>query len=974
MVFLYVISSMGGGGSGESEVALVLQDDVASVNADEEEVRAEVARRVVLGGESVDGGRLVGVDATVFNRVDSDGGLLPIGVGGVVDEAIGVAVEGVVDVVNEGNTKLKRGVNKRLLLDDAEVSERHADWASVSSEVIFRRSAREDFGVLTMDEHTVSAIEVSVDLEAMESFLLSSDGVINLPIEEGKDAMVRVDRVVTRGEYTKTLIGSVEGEEGSDVLLVFHDGAVSGSIVFHDENLHYQFGAAGNGDVAVRRLDVHSFGCGCAGCSHGDNLVEDGAVLEALAELDDAEAGVDVFVDEDDGEILAAPAGYNPFDVVVAYSAEARQSDGGTANIEARIVQSVDRMNVAMTNSGSGVWYCSLLAIIEEPDSSFSDSDYSDMADMLVDLRQATNGVLDAVAELKVELGADHSTFVCNNPISGTAGIAGRPGTSLVVARSYMSSTQLGFCHEMGHSLGLRHAWGDTVSGSSQTDLQANPTNKSNYGWRFDPPNGEKVRTIMAYNLGWTSSKIPYFSNPDVYYNGVATGVVDGFDATDTSGTPTYDQQLVTDGAIGGLGAGYDGSNEDLGANNGGYLKNNAGLLANRTVRESLAVLEPAAGVNLEEGDEQTIFWYGGDHSDTVQVDLYKGGVFQFTIASGLSGEERWYDWTVPDVAYGDDYVVRVTLSGSSYDDGGEFTIGVAPAVLPYAESFENGRGVWRSSVDSDYDWTVNSGGTPTVAAGPSGASEGSFYLYSEGHDSGAPYSSSDVKAVFDFSGVGSAELTFDYHMYGLYIDYLTLDVYDGVSWDLDVWRQDGQAQSGSDDAWKSATVDLSEYAGNSGVTLRFTTKHKRWNSADPAIDNLVLDEIPLTAFEVWTAAEFTDSTEGADAGAMGDPDGDGMSNEMEYLLGTDPLVVDSAIISMSVGAGVMTFDYTRRMVDGYSIFAEWSGDLASDSWGVEGIVEVVTGDDGEVETVRGTVPVGEDEDRKFIRIRVEGE
>ncbi|MDF7809282.1 Ig-like domain-containing protein, partial [Pontiellaceae bacterium B12219] len=158
---------------------------------------------------------------------------------------------------------------------------------------------------------------------------------------------------------------------------------------------------------------------------------------------------------------------------------------------------------------------------------------------------------------------------------------------------------------------------------------------------------------------------------------------------------------------------------------------------------------------------------------------------------------------------------------------------------LPYVESFENGIGDWREFDNASARfWEVGSGGTPTAGAGPSGASDGDFYLFSEGHDAGS-YITNSAECVFDFSTVADVELLFDYHMYGSYIAFLSLDVFDGTTWTSNVWKKTGQQHSGSDQAWTTAAVDLTSYAGNSEVTLRFRTANKQWNAADPAIDHI---------------------------------------------------------------------------------------------------------------------------------------
>ena len=63
-----------------------------------------------------------------------------------------------------------------------------------------------------------------------------------------------------------------------------------------------------------------------------------------------------------------------------------------------------------------------------------------------------------------------------------------------------------------------------------------------------------------------------------------------------------------------------------------------------------------------------------------------------------------------------------------------------------------------------------------------------------------------------------------------------------------------------------------------------------------------------------------------------------------------------------------LSIEYTRRKLTGVQVFAEWSPDLTASSWDTIGLIETVTGDDGEIETVTVTMPM--DRDVKFIRVR----
>ncbi len=289
---------------------------------------------------------------------------------------------------------------------------------------------------------------------------------------------------------------------------------------------------------------------------------------------------------------------------------------------------------------------------------------------------------------------------------------------------------------------------------------------------------------------------------------------------------------------------------------------------------------------------------------------------------------------------------------------------------VPYAESFESGQGGWVQSAESDLGWTVHSGYTTTTNTGPSGASTGDWYLYVENHDENAYYKTAAVECTFDLSDLYDAELGFDYHMYGPYVDYLVVDVHDGTSWTSNVWKKTGEQQSSSEAAWSNAVVSLTDYAGNTNVTIRFRSKQKKWHAADTAIDNLWLEEIVVPPYTLWSWQTFADAAEGTDTSEEGNPDGDANSNELEWLLGTDPQVADSPITAMTFAEPNLIVTYTRRQLDDVSVYAEVTSSLASADWATTGISEVVIADDGEIETVAVIVP--DDSGQRFIRLRVE--
>lgn len=126
-----------------------------------------------------------------------------------------------------------RGPNNRLFFPEAEIVERTVEPKKIFMEpVMIARSGIT--GTLTMDQHTASAMEAAHNPKAIERFVQSDAQSLQLPLAAGHDITINVNKAISRGGRTRTLTGKVAGDPLSDVLLVFHDGAVSGSVAFQD--------------------------------------------------------------------------------------------------------------------------------------------------------------------------------------------------------------------------------------------------------------------------------------------------------------------------------------------------------------------------------------------------------------------------------------------------------------------------------------------------------------------------------------------------------------------------------------------------------------------------------------------------------------------------------------------------------------------------------------------------------------------
>jgi hypothetical protein len=263
---------------------------------------------------------------------------------------------------------------------------------------------------------------------------------------------------------------------------------------------------------------------------------------------------------------------------------------------------------------------------------------------------------------------------------------------------------------------------------------------------------------------------------------------------------------------------------------------------------------------------------------------------------------------------------------------------------LPFAEDFTGGAGVWWQSREDDFDWTENING----------------YLSAEGGEENTQKTSS-VMCRFDFSLTKSVVLQFDYRIYGTNVNSLAVDVCNGNSWHSNVW-----VKSYSDNDWARGVAELSEFAGQSDVILRFRAQIGNFSGGDIALDNIRVDYEEYPGYGVWLANIFTNAPQGTGMSIYANPDGDRYLNLDEWILGTNPLVADGPDFDCAKVMNDFVVTYQRRSVPGISVRASWTESLTEPSWQTNGITEFVIGCIGDIETIKTEIPF--DIAQKFIR------
>ncbi|MCH9022270.1 MAG: DVUA0089 family protein, partial [Planctomycetes bacterium] len=315
-----------------------------------------------------------------------------------------------------------------------------------------------------------------------------------------------IEQTIFRSDRSYTLVGSLKGAISGDFILSIHEGILAGNFRTLDGS-SYQVRYRPGGFHETRIIDESEFPeCGVGPEQH---VAESGGGIDTLQNDSIATSFEEPPVAADDGSV---------FDVLVVYTPAARTAAGGTTAMEALTNLAIAETNVAYANSS----ITSIVKLGHQQEIAYTDS--GSMGTDLGRLQNKTDGYMDSVHTLRDTYGADLVSLFNVNLSSCGVGYLLTPPTSGFEAYAFSvtawdcATGGYTFGHELAHNMGCTHAVGD--SGTAQGDGLYNYS----HGWRFSA-SGTK-RTIMAYSPG---TRIQHFSNPNVNFNGVATGRALGF-------------------------------------------------------------------------------------------------------------------------------------------------------------------------------------------------------------------------------------------------------------------------------------------------------------------------------------------------------------------------------------------------------------------------------------------------------------
>ena len=329
---------------------------------------------------------------------------------------------------------------------------------------------------------------------------LAAGSTLTLNLFEDVMLVAVLDQVEPNYGGGFTWVGQVQDEPLSLVTLVVNDGVMAGTVLF-PANV-FEISYAGNGVHAVTEIDQSAF------------PLDADPVRAALAEGETADAIPAAAAD--DGSVI---------DVMVVYTPAARVAQGGTTAMLNLINSAISQTNSSYASSQ----IAQRLNLVYAAEVSYSES--GDIVEVdLPRLQREDDVFMDNVHTWRDTYHADLVALIVeypsDYPYCGVAYLLSPVSPdfedwAFAAIERNCTTGNLSFAHELGHNMGAHHDWyvNDSTVPYSYSHGKVNTTDR----WR----------TIMSYNhecyyLGFNCSRLPNWSNPDVYYGGDPMGVPGG--------------------------------------------------------------------------------------------------------------------------------------------------------------------------------------------------------------------------------------------------------------------------------------------------------------------------------------------------------------------------------------------------------------------------------------------------------------
>lgn len=339
----------------------------------------------------------------------------------------------------------------------------------------------------------------------------SSDQVLILNLFDNIKYNIKItEKKISHATATEIWSGKIIGMPKSHVSIAVTHGVVSGSIRT-DDGKFYKIVYIANNTYSIEEIDEQEL----------PKELEPQKPRSKSSARGVSAASAPVSGASDTGQII---------DIMVLYTASARNAAGGTSAIESIINSAVNTMNTTFSNSG----ITPRIRLVHTEEVSYNRGETgtaSGFSTALDDLTGTSDGFMDHIHALRDTYHADMVQLLMNNnAVGGLAWIMQTPSSAFesnafsVVHYEYADGWA--FDHEFGHNMGMAHDRAHAANAGAYS-----------YSYGFQSPSGS-WHTIMSYDCPDGCPRIDYWSNPEVTYNGELTGAPigtsDEADATTT--------------------------------------------------------------------------------------------------------------------------------------------------------------------------------------------------------------------------------------------------------------------------------------------------------------------------------------------------------------------------------------------------------------------------------------------------------
>jgi len=311
-----------------------------------------------------------------------------------------------------------------------------------------------------------------------------------------------------RAENDYTWVGKIEGTQFGDVILVVKNGRITGNINVQGEV--YRIRPSQDSLHVIQKMNPTAF-------------PEDAPSVSPPSIPSGALSGEGEQRSQPRSARITRDSSTPIIDVMVVYTPVAAQTPtDNKVDIVSEIQLAVDETNQVYANSGIK----QRLRLVHTEQVNYQEVGLDDLAR----LKNPKDGFLDEVHRLRDIYQADLVSLWKQDrepPYCGQANLMNYPSKGFaihgftVIERTCATAPVYAFAHELGHDMGAHHAMYE-----AKGEPGAYPYS---HGYVHDTGDNTGWRTIMAYedqciDSGHLCPRIPYFSNPDIMYNGVATG------------------------------------------------------------------------------------------------------------------------------------------------------------------------------------------------------------------------------------------------------------------------------------------------------------------------------------------------------------------------------------------------------------------------------------------------------------------